>query len=654
MFRSIGRWLAYPVIAVVVVLVIAGVVSALDNEPAVPADRSMKGVGFDARYELEPSSEGGLDVLVTETITVNMLTAGSRGIIRAIPLKYQGHYNTISYIEVEGRLTLSRGGDDPSWERVAFERTTSTKEVVELKIGSGAYLARGQQQYRITYMLHDVAMNTPDGAAQELYLDVNGTAWGTSFESVSARVEVPAELAPELNGNTACYEGAAGSTTRCGITRSGTDPLTLTSSVGDVAAGETLTFAIGFQPGTFGQAYTPTRGEGAPWLFVMPALALVVLGLITIPPFVRRRRLDRQVLVTRFDPPEGIEPVVAADVWGAPERGIAAQLTKAVVQGQLHLISDEPSSSEKSPTGARPSARDIDRVRRAVRITGLDNLDDRGAGSLLRGYFPSSRLGSGRYNQTLADRRSSLVSEAGQRASISNPGGWFMPAYVFGVVGIGLVSLVALRSSGGLLVPALVSAVVTVLILVQALYRTDTSGRLTVRGEATYQHLRGLNNFMRLSEADRIAWLQSTETAPRVADGSQTRIKLYEPLLPYAVIFGLEGSWAALLGDASDGLPAPSWMPTLSGIDLTDVLRSVPTTHYHDYGGTRTMGLVNQRVSNGFNAAGSAFADMFKGGNDGSGGGSSWSGSGGGWSSGGSGGGGSAGGGMGGGGGRSW
>lgn len=74
-----------------------------------------------------------------------------------------------------------------------------------------------------------------------------------------------------------------------------------------------------------------------------------------------------------------------------------------------------------------------------------------------------------------------------------------------------------------------------------------------------------------------------------------------------------------------------------------------------NHGGQRTMGLVNQRVSDGFSSAGSAFADMFKGGNDGSGGGSSWSGSGGGgWSSGGSGGGSSAGGGMGGGGGRSW
>lgn len=139
-------------IAVVVVLITAGIASALAREPDLLPDKSMKGVGFDARYELEPSSEGGLNVLATETITVEMLTSGSRGIIRAIPLKYQGHYNTISYIGVEGRLQLgSGGGDDPTWERVPFTRTTSTKEMVELKIGSGGYLARGQQEYRITY-----------------------------------------------------------------------------------------------------------------------------------------------------------------------------------------------------------------------------------------------------------------------------------------------------------------------------------------------------------------------------------------------------------------------------------------------------------------------------------------------------------------------
>ena len=40
---------------------------------------------------------------------------------------------------------------------------------------------------------------------QEIYINVNGNQWATSFDSVEASVTVPQSLADRLNGDAACY-----------------------------------------------------------------------------------------------------------------------------------------------------------------------------------------------------------------------------------------------------------------------------------------------------------------------------------------------------------------------------------------------------------------------------------------------------------------
>ena len=56
-------------------------------------------------------------------------------------------------------------------------------------------------------------------------------------------------------------------------------------------------------------------------------------------------------------------------------------------------------------------------------------------------------------------------------------------------------------------------------------------------------HLWGIHDFVRLVEKDRFAMLQSPEGALRTPLGELEVLKLYERLLPYAVLFGLEKQW---------------------------------------------------------------------------------------------------------------
>lgn len=69
----------------------------------------------------------------------------------------------------------------------------------------------------------------------------------------------------------------------------------------------------------------------------------------------------------------------------------------------------------------------------------------------------------------------------------------------------------------------------------------------TERAHPIVDHLWGIHDYVRLAERDRFAMLQSPEGAPRTPLGELEVLRLYERLLPYAVLFGLEKSWASQL-----------------------------------------------------------------------------------------------------------
>lgn len=69
----------------------------------------------------------------------------------------------------------------------------------------------------------------------------------------------------------------------------------------------------------------------------------------------------------------------------------------------------------------------------------------------------------------------------------------------------------------------------------------------TVQGVHAKEYLKGLEDYMKLAESDRIKTLQSPSGAEKLSintSDKQQLVKLYEKLLPYAVLFGIEKDWA--------------------------------------------------------------------------------------------------------------
>jgi hypothetical protein len=77
----------------------------------------------------------------------------------------------------------------------------------------------------------------------------------------------------------------------------------------------------------------------------------------------------------------------------------------------------------------------------------------------------------------------------------------------------------------------------------------------TDRGFPIVDHLWGVHDFVRVAEKDRFAMLQSPDGAQRAPGGSLETLKLYERLLPYAVLFGLEKQWMRELDLYARDLP---------------------------------------------------------------------------------------------------
>ncbi|MDO5500947.1 MAG: DUF2207 domain-containing protein [Propionibacteriaceae bacterium] len=675
MLRTWSRWIAYPIV-MVVVLVAASIPHTMSrsSQASDPANQ-FQITHFAADYVLTPQPDGTTDVLVTERIEADFPTSRTnRGILRAIPLRYQDHTNSLTEVAVTGDLrtttTARYGRTDEAGGPVEFTRIEEN-DVVLLRIGDpDAYLSAGRQVYEITYRLGDIALNTPDGSAQEIYLDATGSGWEVPFTKVTARLHVPATLAGRLNGNTACYQGPEGSTDRCGgiATTPVGDGVLVTATGERLARRAGLTFAVGFEPGTFPVAYTPVREAWPWWLFVLPAIGLLFY-LVSLANWLRVRGFGRpRVLVTEYLPPKGVPAIAAAHIMGRPERGPTAQLIELVESGVLHLRTSQP--PEPRPDGPPKPLSFLARrrLRRSLMVPTdeLDAIADEDLRTIMRGYFgydfgetPHPEVGA-----DLAQQQQELVVRGGWREWGRAQPGWFgFMVFVFLVAGG--IGMYAVHPRGQDFWWALLSGVIGMLLLIAALHRHPGFGPLTEEGRRVRAHLLGLKHFIGLAEANRIAWLQGADSAPVVsADDHAALVKLYEPLLPFAIIFGQEKSWTAVLGEHQRVVPgAGQWLGQLQAVPLGDVVRSVDQSYRHrdsrSLGGFRSLGATNQTIGDGFRSVGGAISDaldtMADSRNDG--GGSRWGGGSSGgrsWSSGGSRGGGRSGGGMGGGGGGGW
>jgi uncharacterized membrane protein YgcG len=96
---------------------------------------------------------------------------------------------------------------------------------------------------------------------------------------------------------------------------------------------------------------------------------------------------------------------------------------------------------------------------------------------------------------------------------------------------------------------------------------------LTAAGAEMRDALRGLVVYIKLAEADRLNFLQSPGGAERKITERGDVLKLYEILLPWAVLFGMGKQWAQAL-EQYYGDDSPVWLVGTTGVSFHSSLNN--------------------------------------------------------------------------------
>ena len=520
-------------------LLLAGLVGVATPAAASTQDFTIN--SFVADYYINRAIDGVSEMRVREHIVAEFPGYDqNHGILRAIPQSYDGH-------NLELHIASVRREDGSSWQYT----TDSDNGNTVLKIGDPDAYVRGQQTYIIEYSVRGPISATQ--GAQRLFWDVNGDQWQQQFREVTARIHVPAALADTVAGEPTCFTGGFGSTKadcQRGITTNETETIYAIGTTQALGAGETLTVELPFTQNTFAP-YTASSAE----LARLAGLA----ALIALPPFAstwfmvrhwRKHGRDakgRGVIVPQYLPPKGVSILGSSSVMyqGFRVSAISATIIDLAVRHYIKVY-----ETGKKVFGGYKY--DLELVKAP---TGLLPEETRTVAMLFGSSAPAvgTRVSIEDLSKTLYMEAQKIGEDADAAATqqgyfAKNPTKARTPFIVAGVI-IMICGVVFMPYTLGLLlagIPVLIGG---------ALMAAPTP-----KGAELKEYLLGLKKYMKLAEAERLAVLQSpqgrlTEKVD-VADKGQL-VKLYERLLPYAMMFGIEKEWSKQFADLYE--QSPSW-----------------------------------------------------------------------------------------------
>jgi uncharacterized membrane protein YgcG len=527
--------------------------SVSTDADAAPVSTDVNDFSFDSmdvQYTLGRADDGTSTLLVEETFVARFPDYDqNRGMRRSIPDSYLGaplNPDLVSITDGQGNARESETSSEDGY----FTMTSRADDYVQ-----------GAQTYVFTYTLQNVARFFEDTGVDEFYWDVNGTEWQQDFGRVSVHLVVPPDLAASLVGAQACYVGYQGSGDTCGIfvdaAADGTATFEATAS--PVYAYQTMTISVAFEKGTF----TPFDSSylASPWGWLngiagLGVLAALIFGIVT-----RVRRLSdepgRPTIIAEYTPPPHIDALETAVLLGKTTKAIPAEVLEQAVVGSIRIVEGE----RKFFGGVKLKAQLID----PSRADGDGRL-------LLAGLFPFLEPGT-EYEFGSTDTRFSAAAQSiiklanvelvrrGMRRDVpARVRAWPVLAAIAAGALVFFTAMFAFAGAVDPLIPILliIASGLVLFIVIGMVSRKP----LTAAGAEVRDHLKGLKEFIEWAEADRIRMLQSPMGAERVRidpnDPAQM-LKLYEVLLPYAVVFGQEKQWAEHLAVLYGPENSPGW-----------------------------------------------------------------------------------------------
>lgn len=588
---------------------------------------------FHGDYTISRGSTGAADLRAVESFVAEFPEFDqNKGIVRAIPDVFNGaplHTKVVSVTDDAGtpvQWDVDRDGD-----------------FVTLSLGSDDYV-RGTQSYVITYTQENVVGAYQDTRADEFYWDAPGTGWDQPFAAASVSVHVDRAVSDALTGNAACYRGNPDDSSSCDITRSSGDTSTAGASfvVPDVALAprQTLTVAIGFAPGTFTQ---PERPRDWPVFQILPvvlltlsAAGLAIVGTIRVRLW--RDHPGRGIIVPQYSVPKDINLMMSGDLIGRSGSAMAATIVSLAVRGAVRIL-DYPVTAEGAKVAKQGRAYSLQLLAPVLNdgtgrpdiaaIPGLDEQERTVLGMLFPGGRTIREMGVvdttlGQAVRTEISRTHTAAVNRGFRRRVAAVTSWIV---VGALLLVGVAAFVvhgiadSLHAGGGI---TIIGLLVCGGALFVAAALAIAPQPLTETGADERDYLIGMRDYLKLAEADRFRVLQSPQGAERTArtdhvdPGDPTQVvKLYEKLLPFAVLWGVEREWVRELAIRYERIgETPAWYGSNSPFTTALFINS-----FSGFAGGASSTTASWSTSGGASSSGGSTGGGFAGGGGGGGGG---------------------------------
>lgn len=504
---------------------------------------------FEADYYLSKDSENRSILKVVEEITVEFPDFDqNHGIERALPKKYQGHNS------LQDDMRITRNGKN----EVVSSKTKNGNVI--FRIGKADEYVRGEQKYRLEYSYRDVIrddLKTENSNAKEQFFvwNTNGTQWRQNFRNLIARVHIPKELSSEYTG-LSCYFGEEGSKEKCPTAKKSEESdgsITLTFGASSLSVGQNVTFSIALKPDTFVGYQEPFWVKCIGFLLWIVSAIEVAITIYLIHLSLTRFRSAKtgDPIVPQYLPPNDISLFESAVLTKANSKVIAAMIIKMAINGNIKII-------ERDNKGVFSRGKEY--ILQKINNNGLTDNESITFNKIFKGNKTEVKISSLRtdFFNDFSYYAEKVMKDDRFYSSISRTDvGIILLLSMLVLLGVlyttGAFEGMMDRYIGSLAILAILSIVNTVYsMILLSLHPLNMSG-------AKYKdYLDGLKLYMKLAEADRIKILQSMKGAERLEEIGESRVKLYERLLPYAILFGIEKSWLHVLS-IEYGNAAPGW-----------------------------------------------------------------------------------------------
>lgn len=575
--------------------------------------------------------EGGISHLkVKESVTAVFPDyEQNKGICRQIPFTNQNGKNlTLPRLTREDINVTRNGAPEPIY---SIEKEDNYYNVCT---GTDEYVL-GEQVYTFEYEFTKVVTEfEEDGKTwQELYWDTNGNGASQHFDKVTAGLHF--EDKTIWTGEAWCYVGLYGKSgkDRCTITKT-QDGVVFEAE--DLTKHENLTFDVELVPGAF-IVPGPEKNYTYVWLTIgAGVLCLIAIGW-AVRKFVKNRGKTRYYkglfVKPEYQPSSQYTLPEMAEIYVGKKKDVkVAMLLDLVVKKKIEFI-----KADKKKWKVKVN--NLDGVRgEYMELLAILNGGERpevGDVFELEGHKASSKLM--KLKKSMDDKIKNDLSndglvEKGYRLG-SNGGNMvtnvfalslvIIPAVIcLGITALGLLeSMMGLDNTYGqelVFYPyfyktLFVMVLVTVPIVI-TIYEIGTRyEKHTEKGLEAVRYMDGLRLYIEMAEVERMKVLQSVKGADTSPEGV---VKLYEKLLPYAAVFGLEESWMEEMKKYCEVAEVEEPDYLMHGLVMSDMMRAVNTASAYANTST-TMSSSGGGSSSGFSGGGGG---GFSGGGGGGGG----------------------------------